>query len=97
MTRMKPTEDIQPLSAFRANVAAFVDQVRATGRPLVLTQHGRSAAVLLGAAEYETLMDELELFRDVRLSELQLAAGEGIAHEDVMRDLRARVRSRIKG
>ena len=31
MTRMKSTEDIQPLTAFRANVASFVAQVRETG------------------------------------------------------------------
>ena len=97
MARMKTTEDIQPLSAFRSNVAAFVEQVRTTGRPLVLTQHGRGAAVLLGAVEYEALMEELELLRDVQLSELQLEKGEGISHADVARDLRERVRSRTMG
>ena len=97
MARMKTTEDIQPLSAFRANVAAFVEQVRATGRPLVLTQHGRGAAVLLGSNEYEALMEELELMRDVRLSEHQLANGEGIPHDDVVRELRERLRSQTGG
>ena len=97
MARMKTTEDIQPLSAFRSNVAAFVEQVRTTGRPLVLTQHGRGAAVLLGAAEYEALMEELELLRDVRLSDLQLEKGEGISHAGVARELRERVRSRTAG
>lgn len=95
MARMKPTEDIQPLTAFRANVASFIAQVRETGRPLVLTQHGRGAAVLLGAAEYEALMDELDFLRDVRVSELQLEAGQGIAHEAVADELRALVRARV--
>jgi prevent-host-death family protein len=91
---MKLTEDIQSLTAFRANVAGFVDQVPHTGRPLVLTQHGRGAAVLLGAAQYEALMDELELLRDIQRSELQLEAGESVSHEDVLRDLRERIGSR---
>lgn len=95
MTRMKSTEDIQPLTAFRANVASFVAQVRETGRPLVLTQHGRGAAVLLGAAEYEALMEEVEFLRDVRVSELQLEAGQGIAHDAVADELRALVRARV--
>ena len=72
---MKPTQDIQSLSSFRANVASFVDQVRQTRRPLVLTQHGQSAAVLLGAADYEALIDELEVLRDINLSERELADG----------------------
>jgi prevent-host-death family protein len=95
MPTVKPTEDIQPLTAFRANVASFVDQVRETGRPLVLTQHGRSAAVLLGAADYEALIEELEVLRDVQISERQLAAGKGIPHEQVAQELREVVRARL--
>ncbi|TVP74124.1 MAG: type II toxin-antitoxin system Phd/YefM family antitoxin, partial [Gemmatimonadales bacterium] len=55
MPRIKPSEDVQPLSAFRANAAGFLDQVRETKRPLVLTQHGKSAAVLLEVGQYEAL------------------------------------------
>jgi len=95
MPIVKPTEDIQPLTAFRANVASFVDQVRETGRPLVLTQHGRSAAVLLGAADYEALIDELEVLRDIQVSERELAEGRGIPHEQVAQELREIVRSRL--
>lgn len=46
MPSVQPTEDVQPLTAFLANVASFIAQLRRTGRPLVLTQHGRSAADL---------------------------------------------------
>ncbi|MEQ8331029.1 MAG: type II toxin-antitoxin system Phd/YefM family antitoxin [Longimicrobiales bacterium] len=95
MPTVKPTEDIQPLTAFRANVASFVDQVRETGRPLVLTQHGRSAAVLLGAADYEALIEELEVLRDVHMSERELAEGKGLPQEQVAKELREVVRSRL--
>lgn len=91
---MKPTQDIQSLTAFRANVASFVDQVRQTRRPLVLTQHGQSAAVLLGATEYEALIDELEVLRDISLSERQLAEGRGVPHEEVRAQLLEIVRQR---
>ena len=91
---MKPTQDIQSLTAFRANVASFVDQVRQTRRPLVLTQHGQSAAVLLGAAEYEALIEELEVLRDISISERQLAEGKGIPHEEVKAQLLEIVRGR---
>lgn len=97
MSPLKPTEDIQPLTAFRANVASFVEQVRQSRRPLVLTQHGRSAAVLLAAAEYEALVDELETLRDIHVSEAELAEGRGIPHEEVADRLRAIVQSRVAG
>ena len=66
MPKVKPSEDIRPLSEFRAKMAAFIDQVRDTGRPVFLTEHGRSAAVLLAVSEYEALVEALELLPDVR-------------------------------
>ena len=76
----KLSRDIQPLSEFRAHTAKFVRQVQETGRPLVLTQHGRGAAVLLDIAEYERLVERSELAEDVRTAEAQLERGEGVDH-----------------
>jgi prevent-host-death family protein len=91
MARIKPSEDVQPLSAFRANAAGFLEQVRETKRPIVLTQHGKSAAVVLDVAEYEALVDEVELLRDIREAQAQLTRGEGTAHAEVVEELRARL------
>lgn len=74
------SQDIRPLSEFRANAAAFVQQVRSTRRPLILTQHGKSAAVLLDVEEYERLVERAELLEDVTTAEEQLARGEGVEH-----------------
>jgi prevent-host-death family protein len=78
---MRFTHDIQPLSAFLANAAAFVRQVRQTRRPLVLTQHGRSAAVLLDVEEYERLVERAELFDDLAAAEREMERGDVIEHE----------------
>ena len=80
MSKIKPSQDIRPLTDFRANAAAVLKQVQETKRPVILTQHGRGAAVLLDLARYEALIEELELLRDVRLAEQQVAAGAGVAH-----------------
>jgi prevent-host-death family protein len=92
MARVKLSSDIKPVSEFRANAAELIEQVRQTRRPLVLTQRGHSAAVLLDVEEYENLLEEVELLRDVRLSEGQFKAGKGVPH----RDAKAQIRSRIK-
>ena len=94
MPKLKLSEDIRPLSEFRANLATLIDQVRDSGRPLVLTEHGRSAAVVLGVSEYEALMEELELLRDVRTAERQLATGRGVAHGRAKSDLKRRLRQK---
>jgi len=94
VAHMKPRRDIQPVTEFRANAAKFIDQVRATGRPMILTQRGRSAAVLLDVKAYEALIDELALLRDVRVAEKQVAAGKGRSHTAVALRLRRRLAKR---
>ena len=61
MSTLKPSRDIQPVTEFRAKAAQFIEQVQATGEPVILTQHGRSAAVLLDVESYEGVLDELAL------------------------------------
>ena len=83
MQRIQLDEDIKPLSEFRANVASFINKIQKTKRPLVITQHGKSAAVMLAVSEYELLLDRLELLTDIQIAESQLEKGEGLNHKDV--------------
>ena len=80
MPRTRLDEDVRPLSEFRANAADFVERIRKTRRPLVLTQRGHSAAVLLDVSEYEQLLDEVETLRDIQLAEKQISRGRGLSH-----------------
>jgi len=91
--RLKLDTDIKPVSEFRANAAGLIEEVRASGRPLVLTQRGHSAAVVLDVVEYEKLIDEIEVLRDVATALQQLDAGKGISHREAKAELRRRFRS----
>jgi prevent-host-death family protein len=91
MPRWRLSQDIRPVTEFRANASAFLDRLQVTKRPVVLTQHGRSAAVLLDVAVYEDLVDELELLRDVKTAEVQAAAGKTAPHATVAKRLRAKL------
>lgn len=90
MDRIYLAEDIRSLSDFRSNVASFVGQVRKTKRPLVLTQHGKSAAVLLDVGAYEALVERAELLEDIRVAEEEIKAGKEIPHSEVKAELLAR-------
>lgn len=92
MVSIRFSEDIRPLSEFRANTAAFIEQVQTTRRPIVLTQHGRGAAVLLDLAEYERLVERVEVLDDIRVAEEQIARGEGIEHDQAREQVLARLR-----
>ncbi len=91
MRHPKLASDIRPVSEFRANAAELIDRVRSTRRPLVLTQRGHSAAVVLDVNEYQDLVEEVELLRDIRVAEKQIRAGKGISN----RTAKARIRARV--
>jgi prevent-host-death family protein len=82
MQRLKIDQDIKPLSEIRTGIANFIKQVHNTKRPLIITQHGKSVAVLMDAYEYETMQEKIELLTDVQTSLSQIEDGQGIDHED---------------
>jgi len=87
MKRINLEQDIKPLTEFRANVTAFVQKVRKTKRPIVITQHGRSSAVLLDVKEYELLLEKIEILQDIKLAEKQLNEGQSIDHDEVKENI----------
>jgi prevent-host-death family protein len=91
MTRWRPSEDIRPVTEFRANASAVLDQLRSTQRPVILTQNGRSAAVLLGVSAYEELVEELALLRDIKTAEAQAARGQVRSHAVTAKRLRSKL------
>ena len=54
---MDITVDIQALTTFRNHSAAFLQRLKKTQRPLVLTVNGKAAAVVQDAAAYQRLLD----------------------------------------
>ncbi len=80
MQRLKIDQDIRSMSEFRTGIASFLKQVHSTKRPLIITQHGKSAAVLLDAGVFEAMQEKLELLQDVQTSINQIEDGEGIDH-----------------
>lgn len=92
MQRLKIDEDIKPLSEVRTGIANFIKQVRATKRPVIITQHGKSVAVLLDVHEYEAIQEKLELLSDIQTALAQLEGSRGVGHEDAKQEVLNRVR-----
>jgi antitoxin YefM len=90
MGRINLDQDIKTLSDFRSNVSQFIDQVHNTKRPIVITQHGKSAAVLLNVAAYEKMLDTLEMIQDIETASGQIAEGRAISHKEAQARLRRR-------
>jgi prevent-host-death family protein len=92
MQPVRLDEDIRPLSEFRSGVASFIKRVNDTRRPLVLTQHGRGVAVVVDIREFEAMRERIAILDDIAVSRAQLAAGEGVSHEEAKRQVLDRLR-----
>jgi antitoxin YefM len=86
MERIELDKDVKPISEFRANATNLIEQVNKTKRPLVITQHGKSSAVLLDVKEYEALLDKIELLSDLAEAEEDIK-GKRLYSTDKIREL----------
>jgi len=86
MATLKVSEDLRPLSDLKARAGDIVRQAGETGRPIVLTRHGRGVAVVLSIDAFEQLQHDAQraaLQRAVEDAERDLAAGHEVAHAQV--------------
>ena len=83
MPQVNYAEDIVPLSSFRADVTRLMTQTRQTHRPVIVTQNGRAANVFLDVADYQKLIDRVDLMMDIYKGESDIAAGRVHSTDDV--------------
>jgi prevent-host-death family protein len=91
MQNLKIDQDIRSMSEVRNAMASYIKQVHETKRPVIITQHGKGVAVLLGANEFEAMQEKIDLLSDVQTSLNQLAKGEGSSHQKAKAKLLKRV------
>ena len=65
---------------------AVLRRVRSSKRPLVITQRGRSTAVLLSMTAYDKAEHERELLRLLARGEKEIAEGAGFDLDAVLAD-----------
>lgn len=89
MPQVNYSEDIVPLSSFRAEVTRLMSQTRQTHRPIVVTQNGRASNVFLDVGDYQKLIDKVDLMMDIYAGEQDIAAGRVHSTDEVRRALAA--------
>lgn len=76
MKRPALARDLVPVKEFRSHLADWLKQVDETGRPVVVTQRGRAAAVLMHPAALDELDEQKELVQKVLRGLAEVQAGQ---------------------
>jgi|GraSoiStandDraft_24_1057298.scaffolds.fasta_scaffold1462626_2 prevent-host-death family protein len=83
-------DDIHPAAELQSQAERLLKRVQATRRPVVLTEQGKDSAVLVDIDSYRSLLEELELLRDVHRGLADVRAGRVMSHEQARASLLAR-------
>ena len=77
------TAQTKPLTEVRRHASEVFEEVRLTRQPLIVTEHGRSAGVIMDSESYDLLQERLVLLEEIALGEMDIAAGNHVAWDDV--------------
>ncbi|MDY0088497.1 MAG: type II toxin-antitoxin system Phd/YefM family antitoxin [Coriobacteriia bacterium] len=80
---VKFSEDVVPLGELKVNPGRVVRQIDETGRPVLLTSHGRGVAVVQALSEYEAAQEERDFMRAVVVGLSDIEAGRTVSLADV--------------
>ena len=81
------TQDIHSMTTFKRNSSGLMKRMKKTGRPLVLTVNGKAEVVVVDAAAYQEVADQLDTMASIRRGLAQAKKGLGRAVDDVFDDL----------
>lgn len=87
---LRVTEDIVPLGEFKAHISEKLRELRGHRRPLVVTQNGKPAAVLLAPEEFDRLTSQAQFIAAVQEGLEDSEAGRVIADDELGRRLDSR-------
>ncbi len=73
-----------PVSDLRQNAANVLKKLKKNQDPLIITQRGRAAAVLIGVEAYEKYEHDRELLRLLANGEKEIEIGDGYDLDTVL-------------
>ena len=90
MSNLRVAEDIVPLSDFKARASELLKRLAETGAPIVITQNGRAAGVLLSPAEFDALTERIRFITAVAEGLEDARSGKVVTHESMVAEVQTR-------
>ncbi len=79
-----PTEQIQSISEFRTKTEELLKSL-ADRKAILLTQHGKTRAILVDPQAYEDQLERLRLAEKILRADREIEEGKGVSHAKVER------------
>lgn len=59
------SEDVVPIGEFKSHTAKWIKKMKATGHPLVITQNGKPAGVMISPEDYDRTLEKERFFASI--------------------------------
>jgi prevent-host-death family protein len=90
MKRLRVSQDIVPVGEFKGHASRWLRRASESGQPVVITQNGRPAGVLVSAAEFDRLVERQEFLESVAAGITDADAGRTMDSAELRHRLAAR-------
>ena len=90
MRPLRVSENIVPVSDFKAKAAEWLRRLVESSEPVIITQNGKAAGVLLSPAAYDELTERYRFTKSVEAGLADVEAGRVTPHEEVVAEMRRR-------
>jgi antitoxin YefM len=94
MKMLNISNDIVPLGEFKTAISKWLKSIKNTGQPLVITQNGKPAGVLLSPEEYDDLIYTKRFLESVSQGILEADRGETYSTNELKSELSKSRKSR---
>lgn len=82
------TPRLEPVTAVKRHATEILADLRADRHPVIITERGRSSAVLLDIESYDALLSRLEVLEGVARGERAVREGRVVSHAAAKRRMR---------
>jgi len=83
---MSKVPPMVPVTDLRQDAAAVLKRLQGLKQPLIITQRGRAAAVMLSVEAYEKSVQDLELLKLLAQGEREIKEGDGHTLNEVLKE-----------
>jgi prevent-host-death family protein len=90
MRALRVAEDIVPVGEFKGQAARWLRRAAETGQPIVITQNGRPAGVLVSPTEYDRLTERERFVESVAAGLADAQADRTMDSKQLRRQLHER-------
>jgi prevent-host-death family protein len=90
MRALKVAEDIVPVGEFKGQAARWLRHAAESGQPVVITQNGKPAGVLVSPSEYDRLTERQRFLESVALGLADAETGRTMNTKELLRRLEER-------